>query len=135
MTMRSACSPLYICLIIKGLGRPDYKSQEATLIAASTLAPEKGCQKVSASDVWELPFVTVLDAVSSVDNLPIYEGCSTCFKKSCSHSVPKRSCYNVEFHICDHTATVEMKVWTSVMDVILRACGFETPEKGVLRPR
>lgn len=84
----------------KGLGRPDYKSQEATLIAASTLAhfvPERGCQKVSASDVWELPFVTVLDVVSSGENLPIYEGCSTCFRKSCSHGAPKRSCYNVEF--------------------------------------
>lgn len=117
----------------KSLGRPDYKSKEATLIAASTLAhfvPERSCQKFDANEVWELPFVTVFDVVSSVDTLPIYEGCSTCFKKSCSHGAPKRTCYNVELHICDHTATVEMKVWTSVMDTILRACGFDAPEQG-----
>ena len=37
----------------------------------------------------------------------------------------------IEFHICDHTATVEIKVWTSVMDIILTACGIAAPEQGV----
>ena len=118
----------------KGLSRSDYRSQAARLIAASTLlhfVPEKGCQKMSQDELWELPFVTVLDVVNSVESLSLYEGCSQCFKKSCSHSAPKRCCYNVELHICDHTATVEMKVWTAVMDVILKACGVDEPEKGL----
>ena len=31
----------------------------------------------------------------------------------------------------DHTATVEMKMWTPTMDALLRSCGVEEPERGV----
>lgn len=110
-------------------GRPDYKNLSATLVAASTLThflPERSSVKFDSEEVWELPFVIVTDM-----NLTTYEGCSSCLKKSCGHSAPKRVCYNVELMIADHTATLEGKVWTWVMDDVLKVGGIEKPEGGI----
>ena len=112
-----------------GNRRPDYKNQSATLVAGSTLThflPEKSSQKFSSEEVWELPFVIVTDMILST-----YEGCVSCLKKTCGHSGPKRCCYNVELMVADHTATLDTKVWTWVMDDVFKACGIEKPEDGI----
>ena len=110
-------------------GRPDYKNLSATLVGASTLThflPERSSVKFDSEEVWELPFVIVTDV-----NLTTYGGCSSCLKKSCGHSAPKRVCYNVELMVADHTATLEGKVWTWVMDDVLKVAGIEKPEGGI----
>lgn len=112
-----------------GGGRPDYKNQSATLVAISTVThflPEKSSLKLDSEEIWELPFVIVTDM-----NLSTYEGCVSCLKKTCGHSAPKRVCYNVELMVADHTATVEGKVWTWVMDDVCKTCGIEKPEEGI----
>ena len=64
-----------------------------------TFLPDKASRKFPSEELWELPFVSVLDW-----NIATYEGCATCYKKSCGHSSPKRCCYNVEAQVSDHSA-------------------------------
>ncbi len=90
--------------------------------------PEKGSHKFSADDVWELPYVTIIDIPKNADERWGYDGCSVCLKKSCTHSCPKRSCYNVDLLVADHTATVDIRAWTSTVDTMLRACDHQNPE-------
>ena len=111
--------------------RKDYGRMPATLVAASTLSqlmPDKGSHKFSVDDVWELPYVTIIDILKNAEESWGYHGCSVCLKKSCTHSCPKRSCYNVDLLVGDHTTTIEIRAWTATIDIMLRACDHQTPE-------
>ena len=114
----------------------DYSRATAMQVSASTLAhliPKKGVQEAIPSDVWELPCITILNIAKNADDAWGYKGCSICSKKVCAHASSERTCYNmdVEVSVSDHTATVEMKMWTQTMDALLRSRGLDAPERGV----
>eukprot|EP00435_Cladocopium_sp_Y103_P034135 s4106_g8.t1 len=114
--------------------RMDYSHAKALLVACSTLAqliPDKGVQKFSQQDIWEMPCVTLMDVAARADDSWSYPGCSICLKRSCAHGGSPRQCYKVELQVVDHTATVEVTVWTEVMGKILMACGYADPSQGV----
>lgn len=114
--------------------KKDYSSATAMQVSASTLAhliPEKGVQEATPSDIWELPCITILNISRNADDGWGYKGCSICLKKVCAHASNERTCYNVDVEVSDHTATIEMKMWTQTMDALLRTCGLDSPERGV----
>ena len=118
----------------EGGEKKDYINAMAMQVSASTLAhlvPEKGVQEAVPNDIWELPCVTILNITRNSDDAWGYKGCSICAKKVCAHGANERTCYNVDVDVSDHTATVDMKMWTPTMDVLLRSCGVEEPERGV----
>ena len=64
--------------------RRDYSKGAAVQVAVSTVAhllPEKGVQQASSNEVWELPFVTILQVSKNAEDAWGYTGCSTCGKK------------------------------------------------------
>ena len=52
-------------------------------------------------------------------------------RKKSAHMLRTRTCYNVDVEVSDHTATIEMKMWTQRMDALLRLCGVDSPERGL----
>ena len=103
-------------------------------MSASTLAhliPEKGVQEAIPSDIWELPCITILNVARNADDAWGYKDCSICSNKVCAHASHERTCYNVDVEVSDHTATIEMKMWTQRMDALLRLCGVDSPERGL----
>ena len=130
----SGVSPIQLSVWKESGEKKDYSKATAMQVSASTLAhliPEKGVQEAIPSDVWELPCITILNIAKNADDAWGYKGCSICSKKVCAHAAAERTCYNMDVEVSDHTATVEMKMWTQTMDPLLRSCGVDTPEGGV----
>ena len=105
-----------------GTERTTFGDKPALLVSASTVAQlifnSSGPRKFSPDDIWELPWVSILDIPLNTENSWHYDGCKQCFKKQCEHHAERRCCYAAEISVADHTAAIDTKVFTATMDVM-----------------
>ena len=115
-----------------GTERTAFGDKPALLVSASTVAQlifnSSGPRKFSPDDIWELPWVSILDIPLNSENSWHYDGCKQCLKKQCDHHAERRCCYVAELSVADHTAAIDMKVFTAGMDVMLTAIGYNPLE-------
>eukprot|EP00438_Fugacium_kawagutii_P010929 Skav211540 [mRNA] locus=scaffold352:485240:486793:+ [translate_table: standard] len=109
----------------------------AIYVSASTLdclLPSSGCRAFDNSEVWEVPWVTVID-INARRSAEAWHssGCSECYKSACSqHRGVQRRCYAIDVQFVDHTGMLEAKMFTAQADEMFAAAGFSVA--GSLEP-
>ena len=105
----------------------DFAACRATLVSLATCSAfvaAEDARKFPREDVWEAPLCTVANVGSliraSTDEWH-YMGCSTCFRKACDQHAQdsQRACYSLELAVWDHTAAVDMKMFTRCVGAAL----------------
>ena len=110
----------------------------AIYVSASTLdcfLPSSGCRKFDNAEVWEVPWVTLVDINPRRTALDWhYTGCSECFKSACAqHEGAQRRCYAIDVQLVDHTGLLEAKMFTAQADEMFASAGITTP--GSIEPQ
>eukprot|EP00435_Cladocopium_sp_Y103_P018243 s221_g4.t1 len=105
----------------------NYADMSAVYVSAATLwhfIPSNGTRKFSPNEVWEIPWAMLRDVRQGVEGDWHYFGCRQCRKKECrEHGQDYIPCYALEATIMDHTATVEVEMFTAAFQMFLAAIG------------